>query len=311
MFDSPPIKAAEDEPEDKENASPSRNQDEDEDEDEVDDDEDEVDDDDLFGLCPLKKHTVRRIVADEEDENEDATVPSKDENVPPLVLLSNSTPSKTMTNRLGRQVFHLMLMFNSSTESLVDGSAEKEPKAGDMGDGFDMTDADAETEIEGDGFTQLFVLDSKPAGFHALRRREALDDMDPESQKLLPRADLSTHEMQKEDTIFGQHQIVRAVIERKERQKALQAPAKKYLNEDGVDDSQAQRTEEKDKEKEKQMREFVQDQADESNEDKIIGFGDVREDENDDLYSISLSSLALALVVLSSSLGLSLIVRKI
>lgn len=38
----------------------------------------------------------------------------------------------------------------------------------------------------------------------------------------------------------------------------------------------------KDKEKEKQMREFLQDQADESDEDKIIGFGDVREDENDD-----------------------------
>ncbi|KAG8960985.1 hypothetical protein FRC05_006423 [Tulasnella sp. 425] len=290
------LKAAEDEPEDKENASPSRNQDEDEDEDEVDDDEDEVDDDDLFGLCPLKKHTVQRS-SPRSPIKLDAF---EDDDEPPR-------PAGLPFGGAGGK----MLMFNSSTESLVDGSAEKEPKAGDMGDGFDMTDADAETEIEGDGFTQLFVLDSKPAGFHALRRREALDDMDPESQKLLPRADLSTHEMQKEDTIFGQHQIVRAVIERKERQKALQAPAKKYLNEDGVDDSQAQRTEEKDKEKEKQMREFVQDQADESNEDKIIGFGDVREDENDDLYSISLSSLALALVVLSSSLGLSLIVRKI
>ncbi|KAG8909170.1 hypothetical protein FRC00_010592 [Tulasnella sp. 408] len=38
----------------------------------------------------------------------------------------------------------------------------------------------------------------------------------------------------------------------------------------------------KDKEKEKQMKEFFQDQADESDEDKIIGFGDTREDENDD-----------------------------
>lgn len=69
--------------------------------------------------------------------------------------------------------------------------------------------------------------------FDALRRREPLDDMDLESQKLLPRMDLSTQELQKDDAIFEQDQIVRAEIEREERQKALQAQTKRYLNEDG------------------------------------------------------------------------------
>ncbi|KAG9043450.1 hypothetical protein FS837_009518 [Tulasnella sp. UAMH 9824] len=346
---------AEDEPEDKENAPPSRAQD---------DAEDDDDDDDLFGLRPAKKHTARRIVADE-DEEESSAAPSKDENIPPRrsPLKFNAfdddderppRPEGLPFGGAGGK----MLMFNSSAESLVDGGAEKEKTAGGIDDGFDMSDADA--EIEGDGFTQLFALESKPAGFDALRQREPLDDMDLESQKLLPVMDLSTQEMQKDDAIFEQDQIVRAAIEREERQKTLKAQTKIYLNEDGfftqtkpatqmpidfpadsqgffaaptmIDDdvlaSQEQdaplrrlrrghvrqesedspmpsttlappQTEKrdafsvlmtakpkepkkKDKEKEKQMKEFFQDQADESDEDKIIGFGDTREDENDD-----------------------------
>ncbi|KIO19247.1 hypothetical protein M407DRAFT_31099 [Tulasnella calospora MUT 4182] len=348
---------AEDEPEDKENAPPPRAQD---------DAEDEVDDDDLFGLRPLKKHTARRIVADDEDEDEDSAVPSKDENIPPHRSPLKFNAFDDDDERLPRPqglpfggAGGKMLMFNSSAESLVDGGAEKEQTTGGVDDGFDMSDADA--EIEGDGFSQLFALESKPAGFDALRRREPLDDMDLESQKLLPVMDLSTQEMQKDDAIFEQDQIVRAEIEREERQKTLRAQTKMYLNEDGfftqtkpatqtpIDfpgDSQGfftapttigddvlasqeqdaplrrlrrghvrQESEDsvlpstilataqtetkrdafsvlmtakpkepkkKDKEKEKQMREFFQDQADESDEDKIIGFGDAREDENDE-----------------------------
>lgn len=144
---------AEDEPEDKENAPPPRDQDE---------DEDEVDDEDLFGLRPLKKHTARRIVADEEDEDEDVAAPSKDENVPPRrsplkfdAFDDDDEPPRPAGLPFGG-AGGKMLMFNSSAESLDDGGAENEQTAVDKGDGFDMTDA----EIEGDGFTQLFALDS-------------------------------------------------------------------------------------------------------------------------------------------------------
>ncbi|KAG8892826.1 hypothetical protein FRC01_013932, partial [Tulasnella sp. 417] len=350
---------AEDEPEDKENAPPPRAQD---------DAEDEVDDDDLFGLRPQKKHTARRIVADDEDDEDDDSVvpPPKDENLPPRRSPLKFDAFDDDDERPPRPeglpfggAGGKMLMFNSSAESLVDGGAEKGQTTAGMGDEFDMSDADA--EIEGDGFTQLFALESKPAGFDALRQREPLDDMDLESQKLLPVMDISTQEMQKDDVIFEQDQIVRAAIEREERQKTLKAQTKMYLNEDGfftqtkpatqlpidfpgdsqgffaaptiVDDdvlaSQEQdaplrrlrrghvrqeseeaplpsatlapskaetkrdafsvlmtakpkEPKKKDKEKEKQMKEFFQDQADESDEDKIIGFGDAKEDENDD-----------------------------
>lgn len=57
--------------------------------------------------------------------------------------------------------------------------------------------------------------------------------MDLESQKLLPVMDLSTQEMQKDDVIFEQDQIVRAAIEREERQKTLKAQTRMYLNDDG------------------------------------------------------------------------------
>lgn len=145
---------AEEEPEDKENAPPPRAQE---------DAEDDVDDDDLFGLRPAKKHTARRIVADE-DEDEDSAVPSKDENVPPRrsplkfdAFDDDERPPRPEGLPFGG-AGGKMLMFNSSAESLVDGGAEKGKTAAGIDDGFDMSDADA--EIEGDGFTQLFALES-------------------------------------------------------------------------------------------------------------------------------------------------------
>ncbi|KAG8981348.1 hypothetical protein FRB90_007310, partial [Tulasnella sp. 427] len=330
----------------------------------LEDAEDEVDDDDLFDLRPLKKHTARKIIADEDedDDDEDVVAPYQDENAPvrhsPLKFDAFDDDDDRPPRPAGLPFGGAggkMLMFNSSAESLVDGAEEKKQT---IGDGFEMNDADA--EIEGDGFTQLFAMDSKPAGFDALRHREPLDDMDLESQKLLPVMDLSTQEMQKDDVIFEQDQLVRAAIEREERQKALQAQTKIYLDEDGfftqtkpaatqmsidipadshdffsapevVEDdvlatqeqdvplrrlrrghvrqeseeslpsvevtmkpekkrdafsvlmtSKPKEPKKKDKEKEKQMREFVQDQADESDEDKIFGFGGVKEDENED-----------------------------
>ncbi|KAG8994746.1 hypothetical protein FRB94_012594 [Tulasnella sp. JGI-2019a] len=93
---------------------------------------------------------------------------------------------------------------------------------------FDMGDVGAD---EVDGFTQLFNLETNPAGFDALRRVVTLDDVDFESQKLLPAMNLSTQDLQKDDAIFEEDQLANAMLERQERRKSM--VPKQYLNDDG------------------------------------------------------------------------------
>ncbi|KAG8903134.1 hypothetical protein FRB99_003677 [Tulasnella sp. 403] len=183
----------------------------------------EIDEDEGFAHRSLhsRRPALRRIVDDDEEEAGD-TDPN-DENVPPARstgLVFDADSDDELPPRPGGLLFGGAggkALFNSSQESLA------------LGDAFNMANADAEEE--GDGFTQLFGLDTKPAAFEALRRRDPLESMDLESQKLLPAMDISTQDMRRDDVIFEEDQNVRAAIEREERQKTM-AP-KMYFNEDG------------------------------------------------------------------------------
>ncbi len=67
--------------------------------------------------------------------------------------------------------------------------------------------------------------------FDALRRRGPLEDVDLESQRLLPTQRFTTQDLRRDAAIFEEDQLARAQIEREEKLTAHKP--KQYLNEDG------------------------------------------------------------------------------
>ncbi|KAG8850256.1 hypothetical protein FRB96_000488 [Tulasnella sp. 330] len=235
----PPTEDGENEPEDKENVPPAsrpRRQVQLDDEDDlfsprrrVSQSSDDEAEDDLGGPIARSRAPLRTRRVLDEDEEEDVN-----DLLGPASGVISQASSLT---RLGAA-----LTFDSEPEDdgalspgraplVFGGGAASKTAVQESQECLDFDMGEAGAEGEGDGFTQLFKLQTKTTGFDALRRREALDDMDFESQKLLPAMNLSTQELQKDNAIFEEDQLANAMLERQERRKTM-AP-KQYLNEDG------------------------------------------------------------------------------